>query len=265
MSTRTDKQAASQHPVSVTAPDAYSPLGWLRAGWHDFSAAPLSSMAIGLAFTVLSAAALTAAKQAPASSAAFVALVLLLAPFIAAAAYCIPLLRRDTQSPGLTTCLRKIRQRVLNISLFSLVTVLLLAAWVRITSISFALTYGHLPAGAAELAGVLTASSQSTTLAIFLAVAGFILAATLFAISAISLPMMVERNANVVSAMATSIATVRRHLPAAIVWALIVAASLGIALWSNLLLMPVLFPLLAYATWHSYRELYRPATEPARG
>jgi uncharacterized membrane protein len=40
-----------------------------------------------------------------------------------------------------------------------------------------------------------------------------------------------------------------------VVWMLVLLSLIVPALMSGLLLMPVVFPLLAYATWHSYRQL----------
>ena len=51
------------------------------------------------------------------------------------------------------------------------------------------------------------------------------------------------------------IRTLRHNALTMVVWMFTLAAIIALALMSSLLLMPVVFPLLAYATWHSYRHL----------
>ncbi|MGB5716087.1 MAG: hypothetical protein WBN81_03235, partial [Gammaproteobacteria bacterium] len=49
--------------------------------------------------------------------------------------------------------------------------------------------------------------------------------------------------------------TLRENSKTMLVWVTLLAVLIGIALASGLILMPLVFPLLAYATWHSYRQL----------
>jgi len=41
-----------------------------------------------------------------------------------------------------------------------------------------------------------------------------------------------------------------------LVWMLMIIALVTVSLLTGLALMPIVFPVLAYATWHSYREFY---------
>lgn len=84
---------------------------------------------------------------------------------------------------------------------------------------------------------------------------GAVLAGRLFALSVVTVPMIVERRADAGTAMRTSLRVVARDLPAMALWGLLITVLvlLGFATW--LVGMVVIFPLLGHATWHAYRDL----------
>ncbi|MGB5456769.1 MAG: hypothetical protein WBO18_12485, partial [Gammaproteobacteria bacterium] len=55
--------------------------------------------------------------------------------------------------------------------------------------------------------------------------------------------------------VSNSIEVLKNNVTTMMVWMLLLIALITVALLSGLLLMPAIFPLLAYATWHSYRQL----------
>jgi len=152
-------------------------------------------------------------------------------------------------------CFSAVRSRSTSIALFSLLSALLLAAWVRLTSIAFALYYGTLGVSAAEVVGVWTAGDGASAVLVFIASATVVFALALFTIGAISLPLIADRNCNVIDAVLIGLQTLRENLKTMLVWMAMLAVFIAIALASGLILMPLVFPLLAYATWHSYRQL----------
>jgi uncharacterized membrane protein len=84
---------------------------------------------------------------------------------------------------------------------------------------------------------------------------GFILAATVFITSAVAVPMIVDRDAGPFAAIATSARAVAENWPAMLVWAglIVILSAVGIATFFAGFV--VLFPVLGYATWHSYRAM----------
>lgn len=90
-------------------------------------------------------------------------------------------------------------------------------------------------------------------------VVGAILAFLLFAMTVVSLPLLLEREVDFVSAMLLSIETVRRNAPVMLVWAGVVAGLTLLALLPWFLGLFVVLPVLGHATWHLYRRaLYDP-------
>ena len=243
-------------------PTASSPFQWLRAGLRDMIRSPATSVTLGLAFTSLCLLGYLAVSSMPTFSAAVLAMLLLTAPFLAAAAYQVPLQREQGGRPGISACLIGVRKRLLDIGLFAIVCAMIVAAWTRLAGIAFALYYGTVASGP-EIARIWTSGTQSLSMLVFLGAASALLAFVLFAVSAVSLPMIAARNTDFVTAMRTSIGTLGTHKLALAIWGLLIVATTSAALASKLILMPLIFPLLAYATWHSYRQLVYGGTQQA--
>ena len=259
MSTYLNTHQQAERLVDILPPTASSPFRWLRAGMSDLLSSPITSATLGLAFTGLCVLAYTAATIAPMFSAAILVMLLLTAPYLAAAAYYVPLQREYRDKPSVSACIDGVRNRLLSVGLYAVVCALIVAAWTRLATIAFALYYGNFASGP-EFARVFASGEQSASLLIFLFAASIVLAFVLFAVSAISLPLITERNTDVVTAMRTSLRALLNNKLSLGLWMALIVTLTGAAFLSNLVLMPLIFPLLAYATWHSYRQLVRNIT-----
>jgi len=87
---------------------------------------------------------------------------------------------------------------------------------------------------------------------------GALFAAFSFAISAFSLPMMLDRDVDALTAIGHSWALVVKNLGPMMVWGLIVLVLFLVSLATGLIGLVVVFPLLGHATWHAYRAVYPP-------
>ena len=88
--------------------------------------------------------------------------------------------------------------------------------------------------------------------------AGFVFALIALCISVVSFPLMLDRHAGAVDAIATSLKVVARNPVAMAAWGLIVAALLVIGSLPFFLGLAVVIPLLGHATWHLYRKVIQP-------
>ena len=234
---------------------AARPFYWLRAGSSDLAGAPLLSILIGGSFTVLCVIALGVVNTLPMFSVSVLAMLLIVSPFLAAAAYSVARQRDENLAPTLRACLNDIRSRALGIGLFSILSALIVAAWIRLSGIVFALYYGALGESTASIARAWTSGTSLPSMLVFFTVALALLALTLFTIGAFALPIIADRNTNVINAALRSVEILKSNMSSILVWMLLLAAFIAAALLSSLILMPIVFPLLAYATWHSYRQL----------
>ena len=83
--------------------------------------------------------------------------------------------------------------------------------------------------------------------------AGFAL--LIFALTAISLPMLVDRDMDCITAMIASVAAVRANRAVMLGWAALIALVLFAAMLPALLGLLLALPLFAHASWHLYRRV----------
>ena len=84
---------------------------------------------------------------------------------------------------------------------------------------------------------------------------GFLFAVLAFAISVVSFPLLLDREAGVDTAVLTSIRAVIANPAAMAAWGLIVAGGLVIGSIPFFLGLIVVMPVLGHSTWHLYREV----------
>ncbi len=83
---------------------------------------------------------------------------------------------------------------------------------------------------------------------------GSIFAAITFAASAFSLPMIMDRQVDTVTAVVTSVNATLRNKVTMAVWIMLIVCCTALGFATAFIGMVVLFPLMGHATWHSYRE-----------
>ena len=138
---------------------------------------------------------------------------------------------------------------------------LLMMVWMRAAVIIYALFFGLVPfPGLDHIASMLFTSGVGwAMLAVGTAVGG-LFAAFSFAISAFSIPMLLNEPIDALTAMGSSMALVWNNLRVLLIWAAIVLALFLVSLATAMVGLIVIYPLLGHATWHAYRAV-RP--EPA--
>lgn len=89
-------------------------------------------------------------------------------------------------------------------------------------------------------------------------VVGALFALLLFMITVFSLPMLLDREVDFVTAMITSFQTVARNPVPMLAWAVFIAIITFVAMLPGFLGLYFVLPLLGHATWHLYRLLSTP-------
>ncbi len=108
---------------------------------------------------------------------------------------------------------------------------------------------------------VLFTSSGWTMIAVGTFV-GFLFAAVVLSIGAISFPMLLDRDVGAAVAVATSIRVIAANPDTMALWGLIVAALLVIGSIPFFVGLTVVMPVLGHATWHLYRKAVEPDPNP---
>ncbi|SPJ29127.1 DUF2189 domain-containing protein [Falsiruegeria mediterranea] len=90
---------------------------------------------------------------------------------------------------------------------------------------------------------------------------GAILSAVLFSVTVIAMPMLLDRETDFVTAMITSVRTVKENPVVMLTWAAIITGAMILSLVPAFLGLIVTLPVLGHTTWH----LYRRAIPPVQG
>lgn len=244
----------SRPPLEIRTVELHTPFSWLRAGLDDLRAAPMPSLFYGLCFAVSGYALAYALRYQPQHFAAASAGFMLLGPALAIGLYELSR-RREVGLPlHLAPTLTAWRNNVHNLALFSLVLIVVFLVWTRASLLSFALFFaGSLPT-LADMVRLIVAPDNFAFLGVWLGI-GFFFATLVFLISVITVPMILDRNTDAISAALTSLRVVAVNPGPMAVWAAIIAWATAAALLMGFIGIIVVGPLLGHASWHAYRSL----------
>ncbi len=234
------------------------PWFWLAAGWRDIWQAPHISLAYGALFAAVSIT-LTAGLFAtgveyllPPLAAGF----MLLGPMLAVGLYETSRRLHAGEPVTLRDALLVVTRSPAQLGFIGIVLALFMLAWMRVASLLFALFMGTLgfPPLAEILPRLFFTAEGLGLLAVGSAV-GAALAAAVFAISVVSVPMLMVRNVDAVTAMILSVRAARKNAAVLILWAWLIAILTGIGLLTFFVGLTLTFPLVGHASWHAYRDL----------
>lgn len=129
--------------------------------------------------------------------------------------------------------------------------------WTFLAHMIFALFMGlHPMLTLSDGWALFTSPEALMMIAVELAV-GAVLSFLLYAITVVSLPMLLDRELDFITAMLHSISTVRENLPVMLCWAIFIAVVTLAAMLPWFLGLIVVLPVLGHATWHLYRRALR--------
>ena len=229
----------------------------LGAGWQDFRSAPLYGLFFAAVYVLggwLILWSITAKGQLwwtlPAGAGFPI-----LGPFIACGLYEVS--RRREQGGALVwgEILGVIfRQKDRQIPSMAAVIVVFFLFWNFLAHMIFALFLGKA-----------TLTNITTSLDVFLSppglamlavgsVVGAVFATLLFALTVVSLPMLLDREVDFVTAMLTSIGVVAASPVVMLGWGALIGASLFLAMLPGFAGLFVVLPVFGHATWHLYRR-----------
>ena len=233
------------------------PWAWLAAGWRDLARAPGVSLTYGAIFT--------AASFLITAGVFLVGLEYLLLPLAAGFMLVGPMLavglyetsrRLETGEPvSLGSALFVATRSPMRLAFLGIALMALLLVWMRAATLLLALFLGPTAfPPLAEAVPTLLLTANGVALLVVGTLCGAVLAALVFAISVVSVPLLMERDIDFASAVFTSLLAVARNPKPMLIWAWLVALLAGIGLATCYLGLIVTFPLLGHATWHAYRE-----------
>ena len=239
-------------PVGTAAP-----IGWLSAGWRDLRAAPAQSLGYGVAIAFLSYAIAWATWQFG-TLGLYVGLAtgfVFVGPLLAVGLYSLSRQLEAGASPHLRRSFRDVRRSIRDLLIMGVVLLVVLLVWAR------AVAMVHIFAPAEPGTPFL---DLLPFVAVGVAVGG-IFAAIIFAATAFALPMVLDRDADAITAALSSANAVLRNKRAALAWGAIIVGLVLVGFATAFLAFLVIFPLLGHATWHAYRQVIDASAWPLAG
>jgi uncharacterized membrane protein len=231
-------------PCRKVSDDA--PLRWLQKGVDDLRAAPRQSLVYGF-LTVLLSWVMTFATMQFGNIGLYLGLVsgfVFAGPWLALTLYAISLRLERGEKVSLRLSIRDAGSVIGSAMIFAVILVIVLLVWARAANTM----YIFFPE---------VANPSYSQLAVFL-VAGISVGAlfclVVFAVSAFSLPMLIDRQADAVTAVVTSVNAVMRNKYPLMLWAVMISCLIMIAALTAWVALVVIMPVLGHASWHAYRE-----------
>lgn len=248
----TANQSVNSYPVRSVP--LTRPFIWLSEGWDDLMHHRSASLAYGLLVTVLGALIL-AYGQHPFFIAAVCVGFLLAGPILTAGLCELSRCRDEGEVADFQSSLRPLKRNRRSLLGVAETLALLALIWFALSgSLYLGLIGSIAPSVESSMWGDFMQQVNNSQLIAYVAV-GLVLAAVVFTLSVVTIPMIVERHVDASTAMRMSLKVTLRDLPAMLVWAGLIAGLVVIGFATSLLGLIVIFPLLGHATWRAYKEL----------
>jgi len=239
-------------PIRHVPPSA--PLRWIALGFRDLKTCPIPSLFYGFCFAGMGLFLTFVFEHAYQYTSALATGFLLLGPFLAMGLYEISRRLERGDACQLTPTLSVWKRNAGNIGIFAVVLGVIFLVWARASLVIFALFYtDEVPNLSGFLSQLLSLENLEFLLVYF--GIGFIFAVIVFAVSVVSIPLMLDRNQDAISSMLASIASLAHNPLPMLIWAVLIAALTIVGFLSFHLGLVALMPVIGHATWHAYRDL----------
>ena len=154
---------------------------------------------------------------------------------------------------------------IVAISILGLVLMVIYFVWLIAALLLYTQFIGSdVPLSIEEFARRILTAPGGWTLIVVGSGVGFVFTVVVFTLSAVSFPLLLDRDVGSTTAIQTSISVVLANPMTMAVWAVIVAAALLIGSLPLFVGLAVVLPVLGHATWHVYRSAVKwdPVVEP---
>ncbi len=253
----TDIQTAPARPVvrSITSEDVHAALA---EGWADFRAAPQFGLFFGAIYALggmLIFSELWLADQ-PFWIIPFVFAFPLIGPFIAVGLYEVSRRREAGQPLDWSAVLGALwRERGRQIPMMAFIVLAGFMIWLWFARLTAAIFIGRMAMGTYSDFQMLFSTPEGLTMLAVGTLVGGAIALALYALTVVSLPMLLDRDLDFVTAMIASVNAVTLSPAPMLTWAVIIAGGVLVAMVPFFLGLVVVLPVLGHATWHLYRKV----------
>lgn len=241
--------------VNVRRVDATRSLTWLLRGWEDLRAHSRVSIAHGLLLTVAGAILLMLGSTHPYLIAAAITGFFLVGPIMTTGVMEVSRRAGSGQSASFDESLEGFTRNSASLFTFGGMLAAIAVLWFLLSELMLRSMFAtEAPSLGQLLYGGFLFSASAAEIAAYVLIGGA-LAALVFILSVVSVPLIIDRHASPGDAMRASLKAVFANLPAMIVWSALLVLLVALGFATLLIGMIWIAPLLGHATWHAYRDL----------
>ena len=234
------------------------PLGWLARGAQDLRRCPVPGLLHGLAAALFGALVLLVAHDRFWLLSGAFSGFLIVAPVLATGLYQISRALDRQRVPRLADALVVWKPNDGRLMVFGLLMAFAGTGWV-LPSASLITGFSPVPIrNPQDFLRHVVLAEQSMLFEVWLALGG-VLAAPVFASSVVALPMLLDRQVGILTAVFTSWRVVIDNPAPLALWAALLMGLTLLGMVTGLLGLIPIVPWLAHASWHAYRDLVNPA------
>ncbi|MEM7212058.1 MAG: DUF2189 domain-containing protein, partial [Pseudomonadota bacterium] len=152
-----------------------------------------------------------------------------------------------------------VREGKFQVPSYAFIVLFVFLIWVYLAHLVFALSFGLKPLTNVMTSFDLLFSSTGITMLVVGTIVGGAIATFLFVISVVSVPLLMDRDIDVVTAMITSVRAVAASPQPMLIWGVALAGICVLGMLPLFLGMIIAFPILGHASWHLFRKAVEPA------
>lgn len=239
---------------TATALQWRDPLRWIAAGARDVRRAWGVGLFYGLCFWGMALCIVWVFRASPEYVMSMASGCLLLGPFLAMGLYDTSRRLEQGLGPDLVSSVTAWDRNLGGMGMLVLLLIVLELLWGRASLVVFAVFFDAGMPTTASLLQAIFRPENWEFIAVYLVV-GSIFALLVYSVTAVSMPMMLDRGTDALTACLTSMGVVLDNLGVMLLWGGLIALLVGgsfLVLWG--LPLVIIGPVLGCASWHAYRR-----------
>ena len=231
-----------------------SPFQWLAQGWRDFLQTGMRGTYYGACFAVMGFAIVMVYGTLWQATMGLTAGFFLMGPFICTGIYELSRQRERGEPLSLIKSWTAWCRNWKSIAFFAAMLTFFMVVWARVSVVLFALFAAHDYPTLQSMLSQIVSERNIEFLLVWLGV-GAVFASLVFAMSVVSVPLLLDRGADTLEAVFTSARALWANPMTCLVWGLLIVALIGTSLFVFMPLLVITAPWVGHATWRAYKGL----------
>lgn len=232
----------------------YHPLLWLKKGICDFIRAPIPSIAYGLLVLIITTLAIRLVFQ---QDYLFMLLPLLgcfifIGPALALGLYDISRSLQRKETPDLLSSFSSWIGNGKSILYIAIILSVLVLTWVVLT---YAIITSFFNLGEMHHINEAFFVEENSIILGLIVVYGILISLVVLGLTAISMPMLIDKPVDAFSAMLLSFLVFMFNKKLFLFWAFLIVSLIAIGFFTYTIGLFFIFPVLGYASWHAYKDM----------